>query len=74
MVYIIAHDLRTPGQNYSLLHEAIRGLGSYCHPETSVWFVDSKCTSHQILDRLLPFIVDCCDLLFIGSLAGEFDT
>lgn len=52
MVYSISYDLNRPGQDYDDLYRAIKGLGNWCHPLDSTWFVVCNLTATQIRDRL----------------------
>ena len=52
-VYMITYDLKVKNKDeYQPLYEAIQGLGSNCHPVESVWFVDTKLSSTEIMDKL----------------------
>lgn len=68
--YIITYDLRTPGQDYTELYNAIKALGEWQHPLESVWFLytdDVNVDSNYIYQRLRPCI-DNNDFLFINRL------
>lgn len=38
-IFLITYDLKEPGQDYSELYEAIKGLGDWQHPLESMWLV-----------------------------------
>ena len=56
MVYLITYDLHRPGQNYTGLHLALKGLGEWAHPLESVWLVNSSLSATDIYNRLAPEI------------------
>lgn len=64
MVYLISYDLNRPGQTYSSVHNAIKGLGDWCHPLESTWLVDSYLTADQVSERVRSSI-DSNDLLLV---------
>lgn len=66
-VYMVTYDLNKVGKNYDGLIEAIKAYGSYCKPQKSAWFIDTKDTAAQIRDNLSKQI-DKDDDLFIGEL------
>lgn len=68
--YVIGYDLNRPGQNYSSLYEAIKGLANWWHHLDSTWIVKSNLTAAQIRDRLIPYI-DSTDELLVAGLTGE---
>ncbi|HLO83895.1 MAG TPA: hypothetical protein VK203_02615 [Nostocaceae cyanobacterium] len=55
-VIMITYDLKTPGQNYQGLDEAIKSLGNYWHYLGSTWLVDTTHTTKQVRDYLKQFI------------------
>ena len=52
MVYLITYDLHRPGQNYSELFEAIKGLGEWWHHLESTWLVDTAMDAQAVAERL----------------------
>lgn len=70
-VYLIGYDLDKPGQDYSNLIEAIKGLGaSWWHCLDSTWLVKCNYTAVQIRDYLQSHI-DSSDKLLVADLAGN---
>lgn len=65
--YSITYDLRSPGQNYSALYEAIKSFGTYAKPTESQWIVKSQLTSREIYNRLAPHL-DSNDLIFVAAI------
>ena len=71
MIYQISYDLKTPGQDYSGLYEAIKSLGSWCHHQKSNWLVDTHFNASQIFDKLKGHI-DQNDLLLIINVGNDY--
>ena len=72
-VFFITYDLRTPGQSYVELYEAIKNVGDWQHPLESTWIikVNSNFTfAENIYDKLRPKIDDN-DLLFIVDITEQ---
>lgn len=68
--YLITYDLMKPGQNYEKLFEAIKAIGSWCHPLESNWIIKTDSTAEQVRNRITPHI-DKNDKLFVAQLTGE---
>lgn len=66
MIYSINYDLNKPGQDYSKLHEAIKGLGVWWHYLDSNWLVDSDLNANQIWNRLSQHVDKNDFVLVIG--------
>ena len=77
--FMIGYDLNRPGQNYTNLIAAIKGIGpGWWHCLDSTWLVKTEQTAVQIRDKLNPHI-DITDELLVAKLSGEgawvgFDT
>ncbi len=71
-IFLITYDLKEPGQDYSELYEAIKGLGDWQHPLESVWMVkvNDFIVAQNIYDTLRPQI-DENDLLFIVDITDR---
>jgi hypothetical protein len=69
-VYTISYDLSSPGHDYSILVEHIKGLGAWWHYLDSTWIVDTEMSAAEIRDRLSRYI-DANDELLVAKLAGE---
>lgn len=68
--YIISYDLRRPGQDYSSLHDAIKGLGAWWHHLESTWLVVTNRTAAQVRDALAPEM-DGNDKILVVRSGGE---
>jgi hypothetical protein len=53
---LIGYDLDKPGQSYSPLYEAIKGLGSWWHYLDSTWLVSTSISASAARNRLRPHI------------------
>lgn len=56
-VYMITYDIKVVDNfEYPKLYEAIKGIsGEWCHPQESVWFVDTTIfSSRDIMAKLQP--------------------
>ncbi len=76
--YSITYDLNRPGQDYPLLIDAIKKLGTWWHYLDSTWIVKHAGPAQVIRDYLRPHI-DVNDELLVVKLTGEgawagFDT
>lgn len=70
-VQLITYDLHRPGQNYSALHEAIKGLGSWWHCVESTWLVNTTLGAAQVRDRIAPHL-DANDELLVVAAGGDW--
>ena len=61
---IVTYDLRKPGQDYADLEAAIKSLGSWAHPQQSVWYVHTGYTMQQTFEFLKKYI-DSNDRLLV---------
>ena len=68
--YLIGYDLNKQGQNYEVLIEKIKAIGSWWHCLDSTWIVKSDYSAVQIRDFLKQFI-DANDELLVVLLSGE---
>ena len=66
MIYAVNYDLKKPGQNYSVLYEAIKGCGSWWHYLGSTWLVDTSLSAHGVWERIAPHINKNNSFLIIG--------
>lgn len=57
MVHMISYDLNKPGQNYDNVHEAIEGLGVWCHYLESTYLVNTSLS----LDDVQSKVTSCLD-------------
>ena len=74
-LYVIAYDLKQPGQDYSTLYESIKNLageGNWQHPLESVWVVRFRNNKEvkEIFDTLHGKM-DNNDSLFIVRITGQ---
>ena len=69
--YLISYDLKTPGQNYSGLYDAIKSLGEWRHPMESTWVVltDDNTTAVMIRENLKKYL-DTGDLVFVVNVSS----
>lgn len=69
--YLIGYDLNRPGQDYTDLIEAIKGLsGTWWHHLDSTWIVKHDGPATAIRDALTP-LIDANDELVVVKLSGE---
>lgn len=48
----ISYDLITPGQNYDQVIEAIKALGGWAKVQKSYWYVKSRYTAAEAVNRV----------------------
>lgn len=65
MTLHITYDLKSPGQNYKALHDAIKSLGDWYHPLESSWFVSTTLSPDAVSGSLRPKL-DANDLIFVA--------
>lgn len=70
--FLIAYDLKRPGQNYTELYEAIKNCGEWRHPLESIWVIKSSSMNsvNEIYNYLRPRIDDG-DFLFIVDITDQ---
>lgn len=69
---MISYDLAKPGQDYSDLHEAIKGLGpAWWHHLDSTWIVRTSRSASKVRDALKPYL-DSNDKLLVTTLSGAW--
>lgn len=56
MIFLITYDLKSPSENYTELHEAIRAQGAWWHHLESVWMIDTASSASSVRDLLTPHI------------------
>lgn len=64
MKYLITYDLKSPGQSYDDLFEAIESCGDAYHFLQNTWMVESPLSAAQIRDKLEDE-VDSNDKIFV---------
>jgi len=52
MVLIVTYDLHNPGRDYKKVEAAIHKLGSWAHPQGSVWMVDTSTDTLTVVKTL----------------------
>lgn len=67
--YQVGYDLDKPGQDYSDLIEAIKGLGVWWHHLDSTWLVKSNLTATGVRDALKDRL-DSNDELLVIDVTG----
>lgn len=65
--YVIAYDLRKPGQDFDLMEKKINELPVRLRIQKSVWIVRTKRTSQEILDLVKPAF-DRNDKVFVARI------
>jgi len=69
-VYIVAYDLKAPGQKHDKLAKQLEGF-SHCHAQGSVWFVEAKGPTTALRDALQVHL-DANDTLFVDEVSGAW--
>ena len=72
-IFLIAYDLKIPGQDYTKLYEGIKGLGEWFHPLESTWFVkiNTPITTATDLNNKLHVLMDKNDSLFVVDITDQ---
>lgn len=69
---MISYDLSKPGQDYSDLHDAIKGLGPpWWHHLESTWIVVTDMGTTEIANALTPYL-NSNDKLLVTTLTGAW--
>jgi hypothetical protein len=72
--YLVTYDLMKPGQNYPLLHNAIKALSlAWWHNLESVWLIRHPGTAVDLATALRGY-VDASDKLFVVELGRDWAT
>ena len=48
----ISYDLNSPGQDYEVIFNEIKSLGSWAKVQKSFWYVNSHLTAKEAFDRI----------------------
>jgi hypothetical protein len=67
---IITYDLRSPGQDYTSLINAIEKYPNCVKISESCWLINNSQTTAQVRDALTP-LMDSNDRIFVAALSGE---
>ena len=67
MVYAITYDLKTPGQDYSVLYNKIQNLGTAIRPLQNLWLLDTSSSLDYVRDNLKS-VIDQNDSIFVVQL------
>ena len=66
-ILLINYDLNK-AKDYPSLHQAIKNLGSWCHPADSCWLVHTSLGAITVRDRLRS-VMDNDDSLLVTTVA-----
>ena len=72
-VLSINYDLRSPGQDYQGLYNAIKSYGAWCQMLESCWLIDTQASASVVRDHLMGE-VDTNDEIFVARLIQEWAT
>ncbi|MBE0011742.1 hypothetical protein [Arthrobacter sp. AET 35A] len=67
---LISYDLKSPGQDYTDLHDAIKSLGGWWHYLDSTWIVSTTLTPAQAWAELKAKM-DTNDRLLVIDVTGK---
>jgi hypothetical protein len=74
VIFIVTYDLKSPNDtevDYRRVINAIKGYGTWCHVEKSVWLVSADDEASSIRDHLKTTLYPS-DVLFVGKLSGNW--
>jgi hypothetical protein len=63
--YLVTYNLKTKGQNYAPLYEALKASDAWWHYIDSSWLIKTTETPDQIWKRLVPHITGSDFMLII---------
>ena len=63
-MHLITYDVNRPGQNYTLLYQAIKSYGTYWRCMQNAWVIRTSNSAVQVRDHLGKYI-DANEKLFI---------
>ncbi|HEY8886760.1 MAG TPA: hypothetical protein VIM31_04680 [Candidatus Microsaccharimonas sp.] len=52
MILSVAYDLHNPGRHYAGVEAALQSASGWCHPQGSVWFIDTTLSPEQWVTKL----------------------
>lgn len=63
---LVTYDLDKPGQNYEAIHEKIKSLGRWYHPQQSVFYLHTGLTA-QLAHDAIGAVMDANDRLIVAD-------
>lgn len=52
MLYLITYDLKSPGRDYSNLHNQIKNYGEWWHYIDSTWIIKTESTIEEVTNSI----------------------
>jgi len=52
MILAVTYDLHNPGRHYDSVVAKLKSATSWCHPQGSVWFIDTAAAPEQWVEAL----------------------
>mgnify|MGYP001014855616 CR=1 FL=1 len=65
---LVTYDLDKPGQNYDAVHAKIQSLGSWYHPQQSVYYLHTALSAQQAHAAILT-VMDVNERLIVADVA-----
>lgn len=65
---LVTFDLANPGQNYDAVHERIKSLGKWLHPQQSVFYLHTALSAEQAHSAIWA-VMDANDRLIVADVA-----
>lgn len=72
MIYSVNYDLKSPGQDYKALHEAIKSCGVWWHYLGSTWLVDTNLDASGVYEKISPYI-DGNDWVLVIAVTSDYE-
>lgn len=66
----VSYDLRSPGQNYHKIIEAIKSLGAWAKVQDSLWYVSSQ-SNAETAAKHIRLAMDANDSLIVINLTDN---
>jgi hypothetical protein len=66
---LVTYDLDKPGQDYKAIHEKIKSLGRWYHPQFSVFYLHTGLSPKEAHEAIST-VIDANDKLIVADLRG----
>lgn len=68
--YLISYESNEMLHDYAPVMEAIKAMGEYQHPMSTLWFVRTNLTADDICNRIRPLLRDK-DHIFVSEVSSS---
>lgn len=69
-VHLVSYDLRTPGKDYTRLHDHLKSYGTWAKPLESFWLIKTDLSAQELRDKVVGYM-DANDKVFVVSVGAR---